>query len=830
VNIEKFFNMGNVNGAVTFANSTFKTLLGPDDFGWRNLIFDGLDAYNVYSNLPIKDTVLESNYMPNARLFTMRSNGRGYKDTTSLYGFLDMASAAGVIDMHAHWDALNVVFAGYGRQLLIDPGIGNDYNDIHYSFYVRPIAHNVIVMDSIQGSGSRGNSAFYLKHAINSGFDYAKGYTDGVSTLYRHTREVLFIKGEYWLLRDKVTGFSSQLRRAEQLFHLFPSTPVVDLPTRSIASNYGALSPNITIIPIVKESLDVKVRQNGYVFIDNRKDEPGYTHEAAPIITYLKRKVLPITFENVLYPVQRGRTESVVTSPVAVVYGNVDVNVNSGSEISIGANKKDWVAWSDDTDRVLFMNGMELKGEAGVFRWQADSIYGSMLLGIQLLYRNIYGIVSASEVSFSLQGKSGEITLANNQSVTFYYPGIQQVRIDGSAATPISQTSGSLTVNLTAGKHEIAIEATGRIVVQSCPDTTVVAPVIWKGSAQTYSTVEIGWHAVPDASYMVYRDSVFLTSTSDTSIVDNTVDLIIASSYRYSVVAVNTCGLTSTASTGWSVLAPSNLPTRLHATEDTYIQDGTSASTNYGKSAGLLVKEASNIGVPTRWAFLKFDFSVLSTDTIVSGKLRLYVEATQDGTPVPVTAKSVPANSWSEMALNWNNKPTPGASLATINVSGAGKYYEWDVTGYLRAALKSDQTASFYMQDTETKARYINFASREHADSTHHPMLLIVTDTSRHTNSETGLAFEVQSLSISPNPFNPSVNIRINGWRTGAMLKIVDIGGRVVADLTTAMNGSSRNTGAGVVTWDAVKCASGVYVVVFQNRGSELKRMITLIR
>jgi hypothetical protein len=90
-------------------------------------------------------------------------------------------------------------------------------------------------------------------------------------------------------------------------------------------------------------------------------------------------------------------------------------------------------------------------------------------------------------------------------------------------------------------------------------------------------------------------------------------------------------------------------------------------------------------------------------------------------------------------------------------------------------------------------------------------------------------AQENMALITSPNPFNPSVNIQVGGCKSGAELKILNIDGKIVADLTATLNGGSH-AGRRQVVWNASGYASGVYLVMFRNGNVELKRKIMLIR
>lgn len=86
------------------------------------------------------------------------------------------------------------------------------------------------------------------------------------------------------------------------------------------------------------------------------------------------------------------------------------------------------------------------------------------------------------------------------------------------------------------------------------------------------------------------------------------------------------------------------------------------------------------------------------------------------------------------------------------------------------------------------------------------------------------LPAEITGLAVSPNPFNRSVALRLSGaLKRGAAVKVFDLTGRVVADLS----GTVRN---GVSSWNGSSCASGIYVLMAQKGNTILRRKIVLAK
>jgi hypothetical protein len=122
----------------------------------------------------------------------------------------------------------------------------------------------------------------------------------------------------------------------------------------------------------------------------------------------------------------------------------------------------------------------------------------------------------------------------------------------------------------------------------------------------------------------------------------------------------------------------------LSAVADAYVRDGSGAANNYGAATQLAVKTSQYAG-SNRYAYLKFDLSTLTT--VGSAKLRLFGRLNDTAAGSVTTGIFASTNtSWTESGLTWNNKPSFGeVPLATARVtSDAARWYEWDLTDYLR--------------------------------------------------------------------------------------------------------------------------------------------------
>jgi unsaturated chondroitin disaccharide hydrolase len=213
-----------------------------------------------------------------------------------------------------------------------------------------------------------------------------------------------------------------------------------------------------------------------------------------------------------------------------------------------------------------------------------------------------------------------------------------------------------------------------------------------------------------------------------------------------------------------------NQPVTVRAAADAYVRDGSYATTNFGGVTELTMKNHTAAGY-TRESYLRFSLSDASS--VGSAVLRLYGGLQQAVTGGLVNqVYGVSDVSWSESALNWNNRPAASTGvLATLNVVGTAKqWYEINLTSYVQQQKAAGATAvTLLFRNAVVNDAVTSFASDEAAAS--QPQLVltpggaqvpqIVTSLSDVTVGEGATAPFTVRLS-SP----PTVNTTVNVART----------------------------------------------------------------
>jgi len=152
--------------------------------------------------------------------------------------------------------------------------------------------------------------------------------------------------------------------------------------------------------------------------------------------------------------------------------------------------------------------------------------------------------------------------------------------------------------------------------------------------------------------------------------------------------------------------------TTLSTIADSYVGDGRSSFTNYGRTTQLLARTGAT--GTTRITYLQFDLSSIST--ISSATLRLFGTLSQEGNSSLAVGVFAAASSFNETRLNWSNRPAiVGSALAQTTITTASRrWYQWDLTSYLRQQKQAGKTVvTLVLKGLTTSTSAAFFNSRE---------------------------------------------------------------------------------------------------------------------
>jgi len=146
----------------------------------------------------------------------------------------------------------------------------------------------------------------------NAQFDFVDGSHDGYCRLSDpviHRRKIFFLKPEYWIVVDLLTGQPGQ-HRIEQYFHLMPwAVPILDRETQAVRVECNG-TPVITIAPARAQTLQAEVITGATDPIQGWVSFFSGEKVAAPVIRYCMDVQVPTCFVSVIYPHQaEGKSE-----------------------------------------------------------------------------------------------------------------------------------------------------------------------------------------------------------------------------------------------------------------------------------------------------------------------------------------------------------------------------------------------------------------------------------------------------------------------------------------------------------------------------------------
>ncbi|MFC4874979.1 alginate lyase family protein [Negadavirga shengliensis] len=236
--------------------SGFRILNNDGDRGSdRNLILSGAEKFNKTEweyiasngNSGTQPLAGPSYFFPWAGQMISRS---GF-DADAHWSFFDMGPWG---SGHQHNDKLHISISAYGKDFLVDAGRFAYTGEVAEKF--RPYArgsqgHNVILIDQMgQNAGPTHaeeplGDTFYK---ITDDFDYASNSFDrfiDVEGEAKHIRSVFYVRGEFWVVVDKV--LTDKPRKIDALWHWHPEC-IVEQDGLIVKTNHER--GNLAVIPL----------------------------------------------------------------------------------------------------------------------------------------------------------------------------------------------------------------------------------------------------------------------------------------------------------------------------------------------------------------------------------------------------------------------------------------------------------------------------------------------------------------------------------------------------------------------------------------------------
>jgi hypothetical protein len=240
---------------------------------------------------------------------------------------------------HGHYDLLHVEVAAGGRPLLLDPG-RYTYSEAGPNWrrtFKSTAAHNTVCVDGLdqmpyQGGKPRGPlaSARLLVRRGAPGLDLLQG--EAVSPCYDavHTRTVVFVDDQYWILHDRLRG--TRPHRYDLRFHLGPDAwNRTTVETRD--GDVVVRAPGVMLVMAPARTVCI---ESGWV-------APAYGVKVpAPVVSVVVEGAADVTFTTLVIP-----AAAEALPPIVDVHGgdgSMLVEVHGTGPEGVACDR---VAWGD---------------------------------------------------------------------------------------------------------------------------------------------------------------------------------------------------------------------------------------------------------------------------------------------------------------------------------------------------------------------------------------------------------------------------------------------------------------------------------------------------
>lgn len=210
-------------GAALFGRADYKFVAG--DASEETFWLAGREGVEAFDRLEARQPREASRAFPDGGYYVMRD---GWKPDANFL-MLDAGTHGALNCGHAHADALSFELAARGRTLLVDPGTYTyTANASERDRFRSSSMHNTLTIDGESSSVASGAFSWSHVAGVNARgwtshrrFDFFEGAHDGYRRLDEkldYTRAVLFLKNDYWIVRDR-TGETSKPHRYGLHFH-----------------------------------------------------------------------------------------------------------------------------------------------------------------------------------------------------------------------------------------------------------------------------------------------------------------------------------------------------------------------------------------------------------------------------------------------------------------------------------------------------------------------------------------------------------------------------------------------------------------------------------
>ena len=368
---------------------------GRDDFRW-------LGSKGVKGRPPLATSCR----FPIVGWYVMRS------DWTPDARYLNLHN--GINTAHGHADELSITISAYGENLVVDPG-AYIYGTPEHSALYESKKHATLTVDDANTITEKGDSKWAslsfadVYAGTNAGYENARGA--------RHTRKIVFLKPDYWVMSDTAGGPSGEHEVAVR-FPFAPGKLTLDAVTGACRS--GNSGGNLMIVPCPDSGFAGEL-------YDYQFPTPSSGLQNAPGVTYHKKAPLPVELVTALIP-YKGRTAPKCAMR-RIAENTYEITREQGIDIvCFGPARNDKIEFVGDACALRLVDGRV--GSAAWLNGSLLSLGGASVArsaapieSLELVYDGAHLTVTAARPESSLEvaalgARSVRVGCAPNRQVT----------------------------------------------------------------------------------------------------------------------------------------------------------------------------------------------------------------------------------------------------------------------------------------------------------------------------------------------------------------------------------------------------------------------------
>jgi hypothetical protein len=244
---------------------------------------------------------------------------------------------------HGHEDKLSIELFAFGQAFIVDSGTYTyDRTDLFRTYFVGSQAHNTVLVDgqsqirrwqkdNLNPQTALGNYATWISQPD---FDYVSAsYSDGYSLFslekpedaeiiqdVTHTRRILFVKPDYWVVVDELQA--STPHDYQTLFHTVPEIVARVGPENRVILGTRPEAATLCLIPVDPQNVKVSCLTGSESPIQGWYSASSRHKAPATVVIYEWENSASTVMTTLLYPCPSGQTgDGMSIKPLAVSGG-----------------------------------------------------------------------------------------------------------------------------------------------------------------------------------------------------------------------------------------------------------------------------------------------------------------------------------------------------------------------------------------------------------------------------------------------------------------------------------------------------------------------------